>query len=246
LNDPVIGLPTYSAYDGKADYVMRKAYVTAIESAGGVPLLLPLLEDEHHLRRLYALMDGLLLCGGGDVAPPLYGMDDTGKSTLVDAPRDRVELAFTRWAVADGKPILGVCRGIQMLNVALGGTLWQHIPKDIPGALRHRTPRSFPPAYAAHEVLLKPASFLLKTLAVEPGEDGHARIEVNSRHHQAVKDVAPGFCASAHAPDGVIEAIEPTAGSAFVLGVQWHAEDLVPTSAAMTRLFSRFVQACQR
>jgi putative glutamine amidotransferase len=247
LSDPIIGLPTYNAYDEKPDYVMRKAYVMAIEAAGGVPLLLPLLEDEHRLRRLYDVLDGLLLCGGGDVAPHFYGTNDTGKCTLIDEPRDRVELALTRWAVADGMPILGICRGIQVLNVALGGTLYQHIPKDISGALRHRTPAEFPPDYVAHEVLLKPASLLLKTLAVEPGEDGHSRIEVNSRHHQAIKDVAPGFCASAHAPDGVIEAIEPTAaGSAFVLGVQWHAEDLVPASAAMTRLFCRFVQACQR
>jgi putative glutamine amidotransferase len=259
--DPVIALPTYNAYNGDPDYVLRKAYCQAIEAAGGVPLLVPLLEGERALRRLYDLSDGLLLCGGGDVAAEHYGVVGEGKVKRVDRERDRVEMLLARWALREGMPILGICRGIQSLNVAAGGTLIRDIPTEAPDAVTHSCSEK-----QAHEVTIKEGTLLAKALGLLPilpsphkssaGRIGKAdsheqRITVNSHHHQAVQRVAPGLTVSAHAPDGITEAIERAPHSAryppfFILGVQWHPERLVPDDPLMVHLFQYYVDACRR
>lgn len=246
MREPIIGLPTYNPFNGEPDFVMRQSYCRAIFAAGGIPLLLPLIEEEGPLRRLYDLVDGLLLAGGGDVAAEFYGAADSGKLTLIDRPRDRVEIALTRWALAEGLPVLGICRGIQTLNVAAGGTLVQDIPSEVPEALKHRAgPPKYAGDYIAHTVTVASGSLLADVLAVVAGPEGLST-GVNSRHHQAVRDVAPGFVVTARADDGVIEGIEAEPGShPFALGVQWHPENMVPQHPPMVRLFSRFVAACQ-
>jgi putative glutamine amidotransferase len=243
-HQPIIGLPTYSELQGKPDLVMRTAYVTAIVSAGGVPLLVPLLEDTALLRRLYGLLDGLLLCGGGDVEPARYGAPDVGRTTLADPQRDSVELALTQWALADGLPILGICRGVQLLNVAAGGTLIQDIPAEVPQAGCHSypTPKNNPD-HPAHSIRTAPESRLAALL----GLTENARPHVNSRHHQAVREVAPSFVATAWAEDGLIEGIERRDQEAgLAVGVQWHPENLVPAHQQMVHLFRGYVATCQR
>jgi len=247
VTDPIIGLPTRNAHGQSHEYALGRAYCDAIAQAGGVPLPIPLLEEERLLRRLYQLLDGLLLCGGGDVAAEFYAAADSGRLRFVDRPRDRVEMALTRWALEGGLPLLGICRGIQTLNVAAGGTLIQDIPSEVPGALLHASERDLPLDHLAHQVMLEPESLLAEVLAPASGADERPCVKVNSRHHQAVKAVAPGFMVSARSPDGIIEAIESVAGPTnFALGVQWHPENLVPEHAPMRRLFRRFVDACRR
>lgn len=248
MTDPIIGLPTGSRRCGGQQHVLGKAYSEATRQAGGVPLLIPPLEDEQPLRRLYDQIDGLLLCGGGDVDPACYGDAGTGKLRSVDRRRDRTEMILIRWALDDRLPVLGICRGIQALNVAAGGTLVQDIPSEVPGALQHGPGRDIPRDHLAHEVLLEPGSLLAAVLAGESNTGEFPCLRVNSRHHQAVKVVAPGFAVSARAPDGVIEGIESislTEPGVFVVGVQWHPEDLVPRHDPMMRLFWQFVDGCR-
>ena len=248
MTRPLIGLPVSGMAAGlQGHYSLPQAYSRAILDAEGVPLLLPLMDEEPALRQLYDLLDGLLLCGGGDVAAACYGATDSRKLTSVDRQRDWVEITLTRWALEDGMPILGICRGIQTLNVAAGGDLVADIPSEVPGALVHNTAGTTGPDALAHEVAVRSASLLANVLSVETNAKGAALVWVNSTHHQAVKRVAPGLTASAHAPDGVIEAIEASAvGGRFVLGVQWHPERLVPSYVMMACLFQRLVQACAR
>jgi gamma-glutamyl-gamma-aminobutyrate hydrolase PuuD len=187
-------------------------------------------------------VDGLLLTGGDDIAPARYGEDP--HPTLVEAEpgRDEFEIALTRAARDRHLPIFAICRGIQVLNVAFGGTLVQDIPSQIPGALTHtlKVPPN-EPYTLAHEVWLEKGS-LLSTLMGERLSDGDA-CEVNSRHHQAVKAVASGFKVSATAPDGVIEAIEDPAAE-FCLGVQWHPENFWRTGE-FRPLFEGFIAAAK-
>ena len=131
LPSPLIGIPVHNAYEGDQDrFEVPKAYCQAVENAGGVPILIPLLENEASLERFYKLIDGLLLAGGGDMAPGSYGADDSGLSSYIDPERDRVEIFLIKRALKDGMLILGICRGIQVLNVAAGGTLIQDIPSQ--------------------------------------------------------------------------------------------------------------------
>jgi putative glutamine amidotransferase len=168
-------------------------------------------------------LDGLLLAGGEDVSPATYGETPHAKLGAVDLQRDAFELALIGAARAKDLPIFGICRGIQILNVAFGGSLVQDVPTEVPGALEHSLPVPQHESYAlAHEVWLE-ADSLLARLMRERLSDGDS-CEVNSRHHQAVKRVANGFRVSATAPDGVIEAIEDPAAR-FCLGVQWHPEN---------------------
>lgn len=183
---------------------------------------------------------GLLLSGGSDVDPAAYGEQPHEKIGRIDIERDRFELALTKAARERRLPIFGICRGVQLMNVAFGGTLVQDIPSDVTGALPHNFPTPAHPSYqVAHEVWLETDS-LLARLMKESLIDGDTLI-VNSRHHQAIKDVAPGFRAVAEAPDGVIEAIEDPS-LPFCLGVQWHPENFWHTGE-FRALFEGFVQA---
>lgn len=240
---PIIGLPLPHAYTDLALFQTPTGYTTAIEAAGGAPCHLPLLAEERALERLIGVIDGLLLTGGGDLSACEYGAEDSGRLLLVDAARDRVELWLCRRALAVGLPVLGICRGAQVLNVAAGGTLFQDIATTIPGALNHRTQLPLPSSHRLHTVAVAPASRLAAYLGLGAGEC--AAMPVTSTHHQSVDGIAPGFRAVAHAPDGVIEAIEWAESAAFALGIQWHPERMVPDHAPTRRLFAHFVEACQ-
>jgi putative glutamine amidotransferase len=188
-------------------------------------------------------VDGLLLTGGDDVAPPIYGEQPHATITDAEPGRDEFEIGLVKAARERGVPIFAICRGVQVLNVACGGTLVQDIPSQVKGALVHDLPVPPNQSYSlAHEIWLEKDS-LLSNLMRERLSDTDA-CEVNSRHHQAVKDLAPGFLVSATAPDGVIEAIEDPA-KRFCLGVQWHPENFFRTGE-FRPLFEGFLEAAQQ
>ena len=217
-------------------YGQGLAYCRSIALAGGAPALIPLELGELAWRSLYQRLDGLLLPGGVDIAPALYREAPHPKLGKVDDALDQAEMALARWALAEGLPLLGICRGIQTLNVAAGGSLYQDLPSQFPGALRHSfSPPDYPRTHRAHAVHVEPGSRLAGIL-------GARETMVNSRHHQAVRDLATGFVVSARAPDGVIEGIE-SGDVRFAVGVQWHPESLAADDPQMLAIFEALVRA---
>ena len=214
-------------------------YRQAVLHVGGEPRVLDL---SMPIEQALAGIDGLLLTGGDDVEPARYG--ETPHATVKEAEpgRDEFEIGLITAARARQLPIFAICRGVQVLNVACGGTLVQDIPSQVPGALAHSLPvPPHEPYSLAHEIWMEKDSLLSKLMRERLADDA---CDVNSRHHQAVKAVAKGFTVSATAPDGVIEAIEdPT--MPFCLGVQWHPENFFRTGE-FRQLFEGFLEAAQK
>lgn len=245
--NPVVGVPTQTlqslggvSADIPPSWVMSQRYIQALAQAGALPWMLPLLvEDGAIMRAMYERLDGIFLPGGADVDPSSYGAERHPKcDASTDRSRDLLELTFVRWAMEEGKPVLGVCRGLQIINLAAGGTLWQDLADEWPEADRHdyfpfdgRYARD----YLAHPVRLEGASRLHAIM-------GSDELPVNSMHHQGVRALGDGLLATAHAPDGMIEALEGT-GDAFLVGVQWHPEALTEGDERMRRLFTAFAAA---
>jgi putative glutamine amidotransferase len=201
-----------------------------------------ILDASMPIEQALAGIDGLLLTGGEDVAPARYGEPPHATVVEAEAGRDEFEVGLINAARARQLPIFAICRGVQVLNVACGGTLVQDIPSQLTGALAHSLPVPPHEAYSlAHEVWIEKDSLLSKLLRERLADDA---CDVNSRHHQAVKDVARGFRVSATAPDGVIEAIEDP-GTRFCLGVQWHPENFFRTGE-FRALFEGFLEAATR
>ena len=194
-------------------------YLRGVEAGGAVPILIHLTEDTAVLEALYQRCDGLLFTGGGDVDSAHFGMEAHPMCGTPDPLRDMVELWLARRAIEDAKPMMGICRGIQLINIAMGGTLYQDIPSELPDASDHYASRKAPGrSHMAHSIQIESDSWLAEQLGV-------TETMVNTFHHQALRDVAPSLRVVARAPDGVIEAVEGT-GHAFVIGVQCHPEDL--------------------
>jgi putative glutamine amidotransferase len=228
-------------------HILADSYYRALLQAGGLPMPIPipLHEDEADLLQIAQHMDGLLLAGGGDVAAHFYGARDGGMLTYVDERRDRAELTLTRWALAHSVPTLAICRGIQVLNVAAGGTLVQDIPSAWPSPLVHSTKPDLGRAHIAHTVRVRASTRLAVALSGGSDDAMLEAVAVNSFHHQCVGSVAPGMVATAWAGDGVVEGLEPAAPEAgWTVGVQWHPEEMVPADPLMARLFAAFVAAC--
>ena len=222
---PVIGItpnvrPTKKR--GDAHFVLS-TYVAMIAANGAIPVIVPIVKTREEAREVLDRIDALLLTGGEDIDPETYGQ--TARRPDLIAPKDRIasDFAYARAAQEAAKPTLGVCLGIQIMNVAYGGTLFQHIEEDLPGAGEHEDDDQG--SAPDHEVAIEPDT-LLRSIA------GTDRATVNSYHHQSVAQVAPGFRLAARAQDGVIEAIERT-DLPFYLGVQWHPERMA--SSDLTR-----------
>ena len=216
----------YSVYPW---YALRVNYAGAVADAGGVPLALPHLPGQ--AEAMLDAIDALIVTGGAfDVSPALYGVAETHASVTLKQGRTAAELALLRGAMARGMPVLGICGGMQLLAVALGGTLIQHIPDSVADALPHEQPN--PRHEAGHDVRIEPNTKLHAIV-------GAVQMAVNSSHHQAVRDAGRGIV-SAVAPDGVIEAIEDPA-AAFCIGVQWHPEFHI--DAGDQRLFAALIAA---
>ena len=219
----------YSAFPW---YALRTNYATAIAAAGGMPLALP------HLAALaddmLNTLDGLIVTGGAfDVSPALYGADAVHGSVTLKEGRTAAELALLRGALARRMPVLGICGGEQLLAVALGGTLIQHIPDAIPGALAHEQPN--PRDEPGHVITITPGTLLRRIVGADS-------MRVNSSHHQAIATPGPTAIVNALAPDGVIEGIENPAHR-FCIGVQWHPEFLIDQGDK--RLFDALIAAAR-
>lgn len=213
-------------------------YVESIRRAGGEPRVLDPKADDP--TALVGAVDGVMLTGGGDVHATAYGEPPHSTFSAAEAGRDEYELELVRRAFEADRPLLAVCRGIQVLNVARGGTLIQDIPSEVPGALAHRIDE---PRYAiAHEVWISNGSLLWNLMHEKLAEADAC--QVNSRHHQAVKRAGDGLEISATAPDGVIEAIEDPRAR-FCLGIQWHPENFWRTGE-FRPIFEGFIEACAK
>jgi putative glutamine amidotransferase len=213
-------------------YALRENYCDAIVAAGGLPILLP--HEVGKAGDYLALIQGLVVTGGAfDVDPGLFGAATKHASVTTKDERTAFELAITKAAIARDLPVLGICGGQQLLNVALGGTLVQHIPDEVPGALAHE--QSNPRTEPGHVVRVTRGSLLHRITGAD-------ELAVNSAHHQAVKAPGAGLVVDAVAPDGVIEGIEDPARR-FCLGVQWHPE--YHLSEGDRRIFAAFVAACR-
>lgn len=236
MNPPLIGVTVFrtKTQSGLPAVSVVDAYIQALLQAGAAPLLIPLGAPDAALEAIFDRLDGLLFTGGGDVAPEVFGGQPHPRVGDVDPDRDRIEIYLVRQAMALKRPFLGICRGIQVLNVALGGTLYTDIADQHAGALRHDYYPDIPRDYLAHRVDVSKPSRLADIL-------GQTQVEVNSLHHQALQQVAPGLTPTAYAPDGILEAVE-LADHPFGLGVQWHPEWL-QAHAPMRALFRAFVQA---
>lgn len=234
---PVIGMitaPNPKLLHGR--HLINTSYVRAVIAAGGTPLLIPSDEDDGLAAEYLPLLHGLLVPGGEDVTPALYGEDPLRQVTFMNEEKDRMELALIRGAVERGMPVFGICRGIQLLNVCFGGTLYQDLPAQYPGVLGHAQDMAIR-GQLTHRVTLEPDSLLEKLLGGEP-------LSVNSYHHQAVRTPAPGFTVTARAADGVIEGVEDPERNLYA--VQWHPEDLVESHPRFRPLFRHLVEQAEQ
>lgn len=225
---PDVSVPT--AESPFPRYELKSAYCEAVLRAGGLPFVLPYTEDRSVLMAYLDRVSGVVVTGGAfDIPPELYGEAPREGLGPVKAGRSHFELALVRLALSRGLPVLGVCGGMQLLNVALGGTLVQDISRELPSARRHE--QAHDRAQPQHPVEVKEGSQLADCL-------GKGSLMVNSTHHQAIKVVAEGLAVTAVAPDGVVEGVEAKDSGAFVVGVQWHPElllDSVPPNLGVYR-----------
>jgi putative glutamine amidotransferase len=236
MSAALIGLTTYRTKNTACNPVLALAthYAEAISQAGGIPVLIPLGLPKAQLHKLSTRLDGILLSGGGDMHPATYGQENNSAVKGVDPDRDRVEIELVQMAIADKIPFLGICRGIQVINVALGGSLYSHIADQHPGAVKHDYYPDWPRDHLPHGVRIEPGSRLASILGtLEP--------QVNSLHHQGIRDLAPKLQATGWAPDALIEAIE-LPEHPFGVAVQWHPEWLTG-QLPMQTLFRAFIEA---
>lgn len=245
MRRPVVGIPTQTlqslggvSAEIPPSWVMSQRYIVTLTAAGAIPWLIPLV-DQATLRGIYEQLDAVFLPGGADIDPATYGADPHPLCDKTDRERDRVEVALAKWALEEEKPVLGVCRGMQLINVAAGGSLYQDIAQDRAGSLKHDyfpfRGQSFTRDFLAHEVTVAEGTRLASLLGAGP-------LRVNSMHHQGVKELGQGLVATALSPDGLIEAIEGE-GEGYLLAVQWHPEALTDDDPRTRGLFADFIGA---
>ena len=229
---PLIGITSYPR-NHKDRFIAPAAYLDAVHNAGGMPVIVasdPISDPEEQL----ASLDGIILSGGGDIAPVLYGGKDHEMVAFVNEKRDAYELELAKLATQAKFPTLAICRGIQIVNVLFGGTLHEHLPDAYGESVKHKSEDVKRRTKTRHPVTLDPNSMLADILQ-------ESQIECSSYHHQCVKDIAPGFNAVAWSPDGVIEAIESTSHPNLI-SVQWHPEYNASESEIQKRLFEALVE----
>lgn len=238
MHKPLIGITSsrkkrdHERYDSN----VLGDYALAVSAAGGLPVLIPNEYPLADLRELVSSLDGIMLTGGGDIYADMYGGVDDGYSVNRSRTRDRVEKALVELAVEMDLPLLGICRGEQMLNAALGGTLYTNIATQHQTDIEHSQPTTQAPGHLVHEVKIAEGSHLSAMI-------GANTLMVNSRHHQAVKTPAPGLVVTARAIDGLIEGIEHP-GRRFCVGVQWHPESLQDDDVHLS-IFKSFINAAR-
>jgi putative glutamine amidotransferase len=233
---PLIGLTTTRLLNNTNHpaFGTNELYAKAIANSGGLPVLIPLSFKEDDLDDLLAQLDGILFTGGYDIDPRLYGNQPHAKVEGVDKDRDQIEVYLVRRVIQSGKPFLGICRGLQVINVALGGTLYEHLPDQLSGTITHDNHHRARD-YLAHSVSVETGSVLSQIVSGNP-------LQVNSLHHQGIRRIAPELLQVAYSPDGLIEAVEMP-GHPFGSAVQWHPEELL-AHEEMRKLFKIFIHAC--
>ncbi|WP_034630623.1 gamma-glutamyl-gamma-aminobutyrate hydrolase family protein [Desulfotruncus alcoholivorax] len=227
---PIIGITCSFDYSNNK-FQLGGDYIEAVRSAGGIPLLLP--HQESSIDEIINVIDGLLLSGGGDIDPCHISQEPWPQSGSIDPLRDAFELTITSRAIAEGMPVLGICRGMQVMNVAAGGDIHQDIYRSLPGAIKHS--QDAPRWYPTHNIKIIKNTMLERIL-------GLAELRVNSYHHQSINHVALGYRISAYSNDGVAEAIEGL-GHEFTLGVQFHPENMFKRYPVMLNLFKCHIDA---
>ena len=229
---PIIGM--LGEVDAEKSSIVQTAYLQSIENAGGTPILLPYVAGEGHIARFAAICDGFVFTGGADVDPKRYGEEVKETCGGIDYLRDDLEFRTFAAAIQTGKPILAICRGIQLVNVALGGTLYQDLPTEFPTEIFHRQKEAkFSPS---HRVFVN-ENTPLHTLM------GADSMQANSFHHQAIKELAPGLEIMATAEDGIIEAVYGR-DTPYLRGYQWHPERLADKNEQNRLIFEDFVRSC--
>jgi putative glutamine amidotransferase len=229
---PLIGITTYGRDEGNR-FTLPGEYVDAVRRAGGIPLLIP--AGESRVDQVLATLDGLVLAGGGDLCPTLYGGAMHETIYMVDSERDSSELEMARTVIQAGFPTLAICRGAQLVNIALGGTLHEHLPDVVGEEIPHRLPPREP---VEHRVTVDADSRLAAVM-------GETDVSTASWHHQAIRDVAPSLTVTARAPDGTIEAVEAREHP-WLLAVQWHPELTAARDTHQQRLFDALVETARQ
>lgn len=239
MSGPLIGVTaSHTTSKSGARFVsVAEAYLKALSQAGACPVIIPLGLEDGTLLELARHLDGVLFTGGGDIQPGVYGEQSRPEVSEIDADRDRIEFLLLKNVLENDVPFLGICRGLQVINVGLGGTLYADIGSQRPDAIKHDFYPNWPRDHLAHPIQIDENSRLAKIL-------GEAYPTVNSLHHQAVRRLAPGVVATASSPDGLVEALE-VPGHPFGLAVQWHPEWLAE-NPQMRALFSAFVAEAER
>lgn len=235
---PVIGIPCHTYHRIESEqlvYGNRRTYIQAVEHAGGLPVLIPMLTDLAELEHLLPRLDGLLFSGGMDIQPGFYGEQAHPDLRAVDPQLDAFEFALANWALQKDMPILGICRGMQLINVALGGTLYQDISAQQPDSLQHCR-YDLPRREEAHQMTVDRGSLMRKILRTR-------QLAVNSFHHQAIKEPGENVHICGWADDGVAELLE-VSRYRFVMGIQCHPEDMYRDVPAFARLFQAFIHTC--
>jgi len=233
---PIIGLTTFGEYKARAVYnSLNSTYINAIVEGGGAPLLIPMVEDRGVLAKYMNVIDGIIFTGGEDISPLYYGENPIKELGGTDESRDSYEMALFMEAYRINMPILGICRGCQLINVALGGSLYQDVNSQIEGSLGHSS-KGDDISQAHHMIRIEKDSKLYDIF-------GNETIAVNSFHHQAIKKMGDGLKATAYSYDGIIEAIESVKKD-YIIGVQWHPEAMLPKRVIFAKLFEEFVKQC--
>ena len=235
-NKPVIGLTcSFRTEGGNPQHYLNESYMNAIRHFGGIPLLIPVLALPEEVAMLVGICDGLLLTGGDDLNPARFGEAVLNDTVSVAQERDEAEWAVLDLAVQRNIPIFGICRGIQVMNVYFGGSLYQDIPAQVPSDVAHRMEKPY--HRTGHSCKVVPNSPLHALTGV-------SEFGVNSHHHQAIRDVAPGFISMGQCEDGIVEAVcEPS--KPFCWGVQWHPERIWDIEENSGKLFEAFIAACK-
>ncbi|RQD73374.1 MAG: gamma-glutamyl-gamma-aminobutyrate hydrolase family protein [Candidatus Syntrophonatronum acetioxidans] len=231
---PLIGITSCHDHETRVNR-LALAYTRVLEEAGALPVIIPSLEEREAIKVIIDTFDGLVFSGGGDPDPFLWGEEPLPEQGEIEPWRDQMEILLVKEALEIGTPLLGICRGMQVMNLAAGGTLYQDLDRQKGGLIKHM--QEAPRWYATHGVTLTPGSRINNIM-------GRGNLRVNSFHHQGIAQVAPGFLVSGRAPDEVIEVLEYREGG-YALGVQWHPETMVKRDKKMGHLFADFVCACK-
>lgn len=232
---PLIGLTTRSLSDPTSRLPLiasPRSYTQMLMQCGAIPVLIPLNLKPEYYSDLLSRLDAVIFTGGGDIEPARYNGVPHEQVSYVDHERDHSEINLLEQALSQGTPFLGICRGLQVINVALGGDLYTHVLDQHPGALQHSCFPQNPPGFRAHMVDIQPNTILAQIL-------GTSQTEVNSLHHQGIRSLAPDVVPLASAPDGLVEAVQ-VPGNPFGIAVQWHPEWL-PDDPASQALFYAFI-----